>query len=550
MSLSYRFRNLTLKSGQNVELQRSGVICIVGANNAGKSRMLKDLVECARSGKTPAQSAPFTSENPKVILDQADLELDEYLPSDLEEWIAENTLPPLYTSPPGTVTLPPTQDSTNVASITGSLNTARIGGGLGSLADFAIRRITAGGSMAYASGPLTTERSPGALQNWLVRKLYGDGGLEQEYSRTIEKLFSEACFVDRSNFPPQLRTGQVTVDAPPVDALTKEYANAVAQRPTLDDQGDGIRSFAGLALVVLALSPSVLLLDEPESFLHPAQARAVGRWLAATSIRLGMQIFVATHDRDFLIGVLNGSTEGEVQVLRLSRERELAKVRSLSSTELNEYWADPTLRYSNVLQGLFHKRVVICEGDADCRFYQAAADEIAQEEDLQHVADNILFVPSSGTGGFAKLLNVLSQLEVERSAIADFDILMNEAQVRNTIESLGSKWDDEIRDAWMNAIRHVPKDAKAFWEKVKHGGLQQVPPGGASTDFKALLEVLAARHLVLVRVGELEDHYREAGKGSEWINAALTAGAHRGSAARALIRSAVPELTSEHSQPA
>jgi hypothetical protein len=523
VALSYRFTSIVLTSGQELQLLDTGVTCVVGANNTGKSQLLKDMVETVR-GQTGMHYGPGSGEYgvSRSVVREANFLVDDHSEEDILEWASRNTLAMAGLHTPGNVLLPPRQDQTQLSSIAGSVASSAAGMGLQYLTDSFVRRIPAGGAMAYAAGELRTDQTPDSLRNWLIRRLHENGELEAEYSAIVERLFAVPCFVDRVAFPPRLRAGHVLVEPPPVNALTAAYAEAVNACPPLDDQGDGLRSFAGLALVVMALSPSVLLLDEPESFLHPAQARAVGRWLAASARDRGIQVVVATHDRDFLIGLLNGSKGGGLEILRLTRAEDGARARQLASADLNAYWSDPTLRYSNVLQGLFHERVVVCEGDRDCRFYGAAADELATSLDKQHVADNTLFIPSSGTGGFTKLLNVLKDLNVTASVIADFDFLDNRAKVEATLAALGETWDEKADAAWSNAMRHVERGKEAiFWRKVHNGGLDQVPAGDATRDFRTLIAELATRRLHVLPVGELEDFHREEGKGAAWVGAAL-----------------------------
>lgn len=544
MGLSYKFTSLVLSSGQELKLLGEGVTCVVGANNTGKSQLLKDMVESVR-GEMGVYYGPGFSEHgsSRPVVQDAKLLVDDHSEVDILEWASKNTLSVAGMHAPGNVLLPPSQHQTQLSSISASVASSAAGTGLQYLTDSFVRRIPAGGATAYAAGELRTDQSPDSLRNWLIRHLHENGELESEYSATVERLFAVPCFVDRVGFPPRIRAGHVLVDAPPVNALTAEYAAAVNACPPLDDQGDGLRSFAGLALVVMALSPSVLLLDEPESFLHPAQARAVGRWLAASALNRGIQVIVATHDRDFLIGLLNGSKGGRLEILRLTRGEDGARARQLASSNLNEYWSDPTLRYSNVLQGLFHERVVVCEGDRDCRFYAAAADELATSLDKQHVADNTLFIPSSGTGGFAKLLEVLRDLDVTASVITDFDFLDNQVKVEATLVALGESWDERLDSAWLNAMRHIERGKEeTFWKKVHNGGLDQVPPGQATRDFRALVAELGTRRLHVLPVGELEDFYREEGKGAAWVGAALGAEAHKGARVQSLISAVIPEL--------
>ena len=77
----------------------------------------------------------------------------------------------------------------------------------------------------------------------------------------------------------------------------------------LDLQGDGYRSFAGVVLAMLTFADRLLLLDEPDAFLHPAQARALGRWLATHAKKISAQVLLATHSADFLWGVISANAK-------------------------------------------------------------------------------------------------------------------------------------------------------------------------------------------------------------------------------------------------
>ncbi|MEJ1088786.1 AAA family ATPase, partial [Microbacterium sp. Mu-80] len=405
-----------------------------------------------------------------------------------------------------------------------------------------VRRIPAGALSEFAGGELRTDNYPDGNKNWLLKHLYSNGDLEGELSRLVESLFSTPVFLDRQNFPPRIRAGEVGVAAPPANAITAEYSKASAMVPALDDQGDGIRSFTGLALVVLALSPEVLLLDEPESFLHPGQARAVGRWLAEVAHERNIQVLASTHDKDFLIGLLSAGRNESLQVLRIDRHSGGSSLRATTSDQLNGYWNDPVLRFSNILQGLFHERVIVCEGDVDCRFYAAVGEELAIQGNRRQITDNTLFVPSSGKNGMPKLLGVLADLGVDASVIADFDVLNSVDTLKAIVCGLGSEWDAELDAAYAAAVKHISVRAAEFWKDAKNAGLNSVPRGEATRAFSDLVEQLRARRLHVVPVGELEDFHRPVGKGPEWLPAALTAGAHKGDDVRKLLAQVIPGL--------
>ena len=67
----------------------------------------------------------------------------------------------------------------------------------------------------------------------------------------------------------------------PVDP--REAMPILARYDKLDNQGDGIRSFVGIGIALLSVNRSLFLIDEPELFLHPPQAFRIGEFLADQS---------------------------------------------------------------------------------------------------------------------------------------------------------------------------------------------------------------------------------------------------------------------------
>ena len=61
-----------------------------------------------------------------------------------------------------------------------------------------------------------------------------------------------------------------------------------------------MRSFASVILHLLGQdSYSIMMLDEPEAFLHPPQARLIGEIIAKERSK-DTQLFIATHSQDVL----------------------------------------------------------------------------------------------------------------------------------------------------------------------------------------------------------------------------------------------------------
>ena len=176
-----------------------------------------------------------------------------------------------------------------------------------------------------------------------------------------------------------------------------------------------MRSFASVILHLLApVTPSILLLDEPEAFLHPPQARLLGE-IIATEKPTGAQLFVSTHSTDVLQGIMGVATE-HLRVLRIRREENVNLTRELDNELVREISRDPLMKYSAVMSGLFHKRVIICEGDSDCMFYSSLLD-IPTVHDSHH--PDVLFVHGGGKTRMAALAQSLRALDVPVDVIAD-----------------------------------------------------------------------------------------------------------------------------------
>jgi hypothetical protein len=220
-------------------------------------------------------------------------------------------------------------------------------------------------------------------------------------------------------------------------------------------------------------------------------------------------------------------------------------------------WADPLLRYSNVLDGLFHERVVVCEADADCRFYEAVAVAVAEKEGQP--PPDALFVHCGGKGRMANLVTALRAVGVPVVVVADFDILSEEEPLRRLFEALGGEW-SEIASEWAeikSAIaskkpelgsadvdteirvimrevtdKYFPLEARnkiqkilrrtTPWAVAKNQGKTYVPSGQATQACDRLLQTCRTHRLFIVEVGELEGFVRSVGgHGPAWANAVL-----------------------------
>ena len=173
-----------------------------------------------------------------------------------------------------------------------------------------------------------------------IYKLYKSEHLAQQLSDYFYQAFGVDLIVNRS----EMRTIPLHVGkAPDKDAYTiklqDEYYNKVSALPRLQDQGDGMRSFASILLDTFTSEHSITLIDEPEAFLHPPQARVLGKMLAKNN-PVDRQLYISTHSEDFLQGLLDANNEN-VTVIRINRIDDINKMSILANSEIKKLWSNP-----------------------------------------------------------------------------------------------------------------------------------------------------------------------------------------------------------------
>lgn len=152
---------------------------------------------------------------------------------------------------------------------------------------------SAGSLVGYAAGSVGNVGF--GVATMPLGRLYQDGDLEMALSQLCQEAFEVPLTLDRISGDVRLRVGKVHGDVPPMDHPTAEYARAVQALAPLEHQGDGIKSFLGAVLAVVAGRWQILLIDEPEAFLHPGQARSLGRWLATEAVRRDVQVVLVSR---------------------------------------------------------------------------------------------------------------------------------------------------------------------------------------------------------------------------------------------------------------
>jgi hypothetical protein len=259
-----------------------------------------------------------------------------------------------------------------------------------------------------------------------------------------------------------------------------------------------------------------------------------------------------------LKGLLDADSDN-VKIVRINREGNINKIKVLDNEGVKNLWKDSILRYSNILSGLFHSKVVICESDTDCRFYQAMLDALYEGKDL--VSPDVLFTHCGGKDRFKAVIPALKALNVKTVVVPDFDVLNNEGTFKTICEMMDIEW-DAVKGEWKSVFEYVKgqraqldteeakKEIKAIldsittpqlseinidsikdklkastaWSKVKQVGMTFFS-GQPYKDLNGLMSICKEKGLFIVPVGELEYFYRPLASnsthGTKWVNGVM-----------------------------
>lgn len=278
------------------------------------------------------------------------------------------------------------------------------------------------------------------------------------------------------------------------DATLEWMSNA---RP-VHQWSDGMKAFTGMLLELRAGDPKIIIIDEPEAFLHPTLAFKLGREIAQTASQGDKQVFVSTHSSQFLMGAIQSGAK--VNVVRLTYQQGSATARVLSNDDIRVMMQEPLLRSANALSGVFYEGVVVTEADADRAFYQELNERLLAEESGRGVP-NTLFLNANGKDSVNKIVGPLRALGIPVAAILDIDALNPETNFPALLEATNyPKSHDAIKLERAGVWSDLISDDK----KPKSDGGIALLDGAAKEKAVNLFERLDQYGLFVLRHGEVE----------------------------------------------
>lgn len=428
----YRYRLERIRFNEGTEIEPGSLTVVVGPNNSGKSRFLKDVKDfCTSQYLAPVVLSEVEHSVPVKAQDLTDAYGIKLELISNQSALGFSTLNADMTGIHNVSLLQPDSISDRgawfqstvenmIGNWEGETNKRQFANYFGS---YFVNRLTTESRLTITS---RGSQQTGHVDSPLVRAFYEDGSeVERNVDEIIHKAFPplhvKLDYTDRAYLA--IRVSDKSFADVPADP--RDAREPLSRARLLDEEGDGVRSFCATVLSLLVNSRPVLLLDAPEAFLHPPQALHLGETIANLSSE-NRQIIIATHSVDLLRGILNETTD--VDVIRLSREAETTVVKRLTVDKVQAIATNPLLSSTRVLDGLFYKGVVVVEADADSAFYQRVARSLRS-------GDEIHYVHAHNKQTLHKVVRPYREMGVPTVAVADFDLLRNEDDFANLMSA-------------------------------------------------------------------------------------------------------------------
>lgn len=523
-------KRILLKSGLDVVLEPNSVLMVVGPNNGGKSTFLTDLTNHLHSKSELKWVRDLEWERGSTD------EFDNFVAGYFSRRSDRNVFVTILGSE--------VHESYVQAFRSNDRIPARI-------AHFLIRTLNAHERVTSADAvpsiDLTVGNSTHPYHLFLL-----DRDAELSFSAKIEEAFGLGFCINRMG----AKVGGHLGETPELGSDVVAYEKQVFERLLpLEAAGDGIRCYTGILLNLSAKVYPAIAIDEPEAFLHPPQARRLGRELAASDEH-SKQVFVATHSAEILQGALTRK-KSSLQILYVDKDNPERPALLVSDKDLRKFGSNPFLSTTNALNALFYKETIICEGEPDILFYRWA---LAQT-DLAEPVENWFWVSSYGKSYMPYIVESLIAVGVNPKCVFDIDVLLTpEILVRickakgvdfsphlKTLKSLqesirvppAQEVLDEITEQIVGIgassaeaeigekVRAVRRAAEALGKSwaLKKAGLALVPSGNLHTKAQEALASLRDAGILVLPNGEMENFDKDTSShGQRWVQATIDKG--------------------------
>jgi ABC-type cobalamin/Fe3+-siderophores transport system ATPase subunit len=348
--------------------------------------------------------------------------------------------------------------------------------------------------------------------------LFRDNAKRSEVRRIIYEAFKKYFVIDPTSMS-QLRIR--LSDTEPDSEITERGIHDAAvefHKNALDIQqaSDGVKAFTGIITTTIAGDPKIILIDEPEAFLHPSLSYKLGKELGNTVASSNKDLVVSTHSSNFLMGCIQSGAG--LNIVRLTYSNNVPTARLLPSEKVLKLMRHPLLRSTGVLNGLFYEYVIVTESDSDRAFYQEINERLIQNS-LEKGISNCLFLNAQNKQTVHEIIKPLREMGIPCAAIVDIDI----------IKEGGTVWSKFLKSAFIPEVTFQSTTVarpliKGHLDRTgvnykREGGIRLLN-GAEKEACSNLFEQLSEYGLFVVPNGELESWLKNlgaAGHSPKWL---------------------------------
>ncbi|MFA5773051.1 MAG: ATP-binding protein [Candidatus Paceibacterota bacterium] len=322
----------------------------------------------------------------------------------------------------------------------------------------------------------------------IVHYFYSQNSLFQKISDHIKDVFGIEIIFD------DLEQGQKDIRLAPDVAKPASFPNRrnegqfwAEHSPILASQGDGLKAYLKILYALFNPAKDVIIIDEPEAFLHSPQRRSLGKFIADNASS-GKQIFISTHDSEFLRGVLTNTT-CDTQVVHLKEK--LGK----RSYTVNRTPSNTRTRNNNelMLNSYFNKLTVLCEAEDDRVIYQYASQSFFPTPTV-----DIHFLGLNAKSDLFLIFKHLQSLEIETVGIVDIDVLYSGECLGLSLNQTEKNLIEEVKNL-LNALSQADRDI------FKENGVVSLSSNASlSQKVQDAIQIAKKYKIFIVPIGELE----------------------------------------------
>ena len=405
-----------------IDFESDDIVLLVGANNVGKSRTLKDLKDDLNDLCKP-----------KVIVDEVTYKSSNFSSSQLKDYFEKNISKDSFGN--YNVLIDDNQfQSFNTSTFTDNMDEKQFYKVLFSFLSTENRLNITRPMMFNTNLDNRSLNIMKGLESDLESINTLNEVLQMGFEKSIE-VYED--FLD-GTIVKKYKIGKSEDIKNVINSTRRDNHNLSKEMEDLYIQGDGIRSAFAILASLIVNNHSLFLIDEPETFLHPPQARLLAKNIV--NLSNDKQCFISTHNIDFIKGVLEADSS-RVKIIKIDRFENKNKFNLVDNNSVAEIANDKNLRYTNILDGLFYDRLVLCENESDCKFYSAILENL---DPVKY--QNTLFCAVGGKHQFKKVVPLLKKLNIQYAIIADIDLINNKDNLRQLVNSIEDDCYNQIND--------------------------------------------------------------------------------------------------------